>query len=299
MMNNYRRSIPHAGLYEADGWYEFDGYAGPLEMEWLGEVDRRSPAYVRWVQQALNRTVRAGLAVDGIPGRRTRAAVLRFQRQAGLQPDGVVGAQTERALVAAGAGAPPGGAAVPPARPAAPGSVPTTFRLVPVESPGGGRIRDKRDPRPSDLAAVTGTGGRRIQLHRLAAQAWRAMVAAARADGIAPPLLLPTSGYRSRARQERLWRGALQKYGSPQVARRWVAPPGGSAHQSGRAIDLYLGGRNSSSNVANLRRTPAYRWLVANARRFGFYPYEREPWHWEYNPPASSREAEGDFEFGC
>jgi hypothetical protein len=20
--------------------------------------------------------------------------------------------------------------------------------------------------------------------------------------------------------------------------------------------------------------------------RFGFYPYSREPWHWEYNPPT-------------
>jgi hypothetical protein len=22
-----------------------------------------------------------------------------------------------------------------------------------------------------------------------------------------------------------------------------------------------------------------------NAVRFGFYPYPKEPWHWEYNPP--------------
>lgn len=296
-MNDYRRSVPYAGLYEADGLYEYEGFDSSLEMEWLGEVNRRSAAYVRWVQQALNRIVGAGLAVDGISGRQTRAAVRRFQRQAGLQTDGVVGARTERALVAAGAGAPPGGAAGTPTRPPAP--APGSFRLVPVESPGGGRIKDKRDPHPSNITTVTGTGRRQIPLQRHAAQAWRAMVAAARADGIAHPLLLPTSGYRSRARQEKLWRNALRKYGSTQVARRWVAPPGGSAHQSGRAIDLYLGGRNSSSNVSNLRRTRAYKWLVSNARRFGFYPYQREPWHWEYNPPATAREAEADFEFGC
>jgi LAS superfamily LD-carboxypeptidase LdcB len=34
-----------------------------------------------------------------------------------------------------------------------------------------------------------------------------------------------------------------------------------------------------------MRDTPAYRWLVAHAERFGFYPYDLEPWHWEYNPP--------------
>jgi LAS superfamily LD-carboxypeptidase LdcB len=129
-------------------------------------------------------------------------------------------------------------------------------------------------------------GGRQFPLHRLAAQAWRALVAAARADGLREPLLLLTSGFRDPEHQRRLWEDALRKYGSAEEARKWVAPPGGSAHQTGRAIDFYLGGRNSSANVRQLRTLPAYHWLVANAARFGFYPYEREPWHWEYNPPA-------------
>ncbi len=143
-------------------------------------------------------------------------------------------------------------------------------------------------------------GQRRIPLHRLAANALRALIKAARADGLAKPLLRPVSGFRDPARQTRLWQQALAKYGSPQAARKWVAPPGGSAHQSGRAIDFHLGGRNASDNVARLRPLPAYRWLVANAQRFGFYPYEREPWHWEYNPPvAANRELEWNeaFEF--
>ncbi len=29
-------------------------------------------------------------------------------------------------------------------------------------------------------------------------------------------------------------------------------------------------------------QTPAYRWLLANARRFGFVNYVFEPWHWEW-----------------
>ncbi|MBE2224230.1 MAG: D-alanyl-D-alanine carboxypeptidase family protein, partial [Anaerolineae bacterium] len=142
------------------------------------------------------------------------------------------------------------------------------FQLTPVENPGGGRITDKRDPAPGDLVTVTGVGGKRIQLHRLAAQAWQAMVRAAQADGVSSPLLLPTSGYRSSSHQAKLWQAALKRYGSPQEARKWVAPPGGSAHQSGRAIDFYLGGLNSSGNVAALRRTAVYRWLVQNAERF-------------------------------
>lgn len=78
----------------------------------------------------------------------------------------------------------------------------------------------------------------------------------------------------------------MKRYGSAKEARRWVAPPGHSAHHSGRAIDLYLGFSLSSKNVQKIRATSVYKWLVQNAVRFGFYPYLQEPWHWEYNPPA-------------
>ncbi len=72
----------------------------------------------------------------------------------------------------------------------------------------------------------------------------------------------------------------------PEAARIWVAPPGGSAHHTGRAIDFNLGGPVSRKSVRMLRRTAAYRWMVCNAPRFGFKPYAAEPWHWEFNPPG-------------
>lgn len=64
------------------------------------ENPRSSRAYIAWVQRSLNQIMRAGLAVDGIAGPRTRAAVRDFQRRTGLQVDGIVGPQTEAALVA-------------------------------------------------------------------------------------------------------------------------------------------------------------------------------------------------------
>jgi hypothetical protein len=163
------------------------------------------------------------------------------------------------------------------------------FTPVSVENPGGARVMNKTAPPSSEIVMVKNVYGSNTPLHRLAAAALEAMICAARAEGIKEPLLRPTSGFRDPKRQAELWADALKKYGSPEEARKWVAPPGGSAHQSGRAIDFYLGGKNSSSNVAHLRMLPAYHWLVANARRFGFYPYEREPWHWEYNPPATGQ----------
>ena len=64
-----------------------------------------------------------------------------------------------------------------------------------------------------------------------------------------------------------------------------------SPHRTGYAVDLYLGqapgfGPDSTADLSRLflSRTAAYRWLVANAHRFGFHNYPFEPWHWEWAP---------------
>jgi hypothetical protein len=71
-----------------------------------------------------------------------------------------------------------------------------------------------------------------------------------------------------------------------------------SAHRTGRAMDLYVGsapgfGPDSSADANRLVMTqsPAYRWMVLNARNYGFVPYAFEPWHWEWiGDRASSNE---------
>jgi D-alanyl-D-alanine dipeptidase len=151
------------------------------------------------------------------------------------------------------------------------------------------RIHPIVEPPPSELVDLEprylANPGAARKLLRPAYNAYVALKTAAEHDGIPPRLLTVVSGYRSVSQQRRLWEEALRKYGSPERARVWVAPPGGSAHNTGRAIDLWLGLKVTSTNVQPMRSTPAYRWLVCNARRFGFTPYAREPWHWEYTPP--------------
>jgi len=79
------------------------------------------------------------------------------------------------------------------------------------------------------------------------------------------------SGYRSPERQAQLWSQALAKYGSAAAARKWVAPPGRSHHNSGTAADL--GGDLG--------------WAHANAARYGLsFPMSWENWHIE---PQGSR----------
>lgn len=60
-----------------------------------------------------------------------------------------------------------------------------------------------------------------------------------------------------------------------------------SPHFTGQALDIYVGGEPVTTKDPNRLiqvQTPAYKWLVKNASRFGFYPYFYEPWHWEYVP---------------
>jgi D-alanyl-D-alanine carboxypeptidase len=89
------------------------------------------------------------------------------------------------------------------------------------------------------------------------ALAFDRMAAAAAAAGVS---LTINSGYRSDAEQAALY----ARHPDP----RWVAPPGKSLHRLGTELDLGPPG--------------AYRWLAANARRFGFVQrYSWEPWHHE------------------
>jgi hypothetical protein len=59
----------------------------------LPQAERREDE-VRWLQEALNQLMGAGLVADGVYGETTRAAVVRFQAAHGLQVDGVAGPKT-------------------------------------------------------------------------------------------------------------------------------------------------------------------------------------------------------------
>jgi uncharacterized protein YcbK (DUF882 family) len=128
------------------------------------------------------------------------------------------------------------------------------------------------------------------QVERNTYAAYKQMIAAAIAD---PTLKLPhtssgelaadlkyfkiISAFRSREYQDRLRREA------PNAGSAGLAV--NSPHFTGRALDIYVGGDPVDTRDANRGvqvETPAYRWLVRNAERFGFRPYFYEPWHWEY-----------------
>ena len=119
------------------------------------------------------------------------------------------------------------------------------------------------------------------QVERNTYAAYKEMIAAARDDLKLTPAgryLKIISSFRSREYQENLRRK------SPNAGSAGLAVKN-SPHFTGRALDLYVGGDPVDTKDANRAiqvNTPAYRWLVQNAERFGFRPYFYEPWHWEY-----------------
>ncbi len=128
------------------------------------------------------------------------------------------------------------------------------------------------------------------QVDRETYAAYKRMVAAAAAD---PSLNLKATASGELAPEEKFFK-IVSSFRSRehQAALRAQSPNSGRAglavnspHFTGRALDLYVGGEpveTKDSNRAVQVQTPAYRWLVRNAERFGFRPYYYEPWHWEY-----------------
>ncbi len=146
-------------------------------------------------------------------------------------------------------------------------------------------------PAPPDEASLStlppsnSYRGATVRLRPRAMAALQAMAVAARREdpriAADPELLTAFSGFRSPAYDA----ARCAKEGNCDGVVRATC----SAHRTGLAVDLDLGSApgfsvDSSADGNRLYQTqgPTYRWLVANAARFGFVNYAFEPWHWEW-----------------
>lgn len=104
----------------------------------------------------------------------------------------------------------------------------------------------------------------------------KAFIAAAQSEAGS---IVVNSGKRSTERQAQLWAQALQKYGTPEKARKWVAPPGHSMHEKGGAADL---GYESEA---------VKQWAHANAEAYGLvFRLKNEDWHIEMKANETRKE---------
>ena len=108
----------------------------------------------------------------------------------------------------------------------------------------------------------------------------------------------------------------LSGHRDPQVAQANAARAGNSnavasfsSHSLGLAIDFQMSHRNDirfqglstrpMSELVRMRESPVYKWLLLRGEEFGWYPYQNEPWHWEYNPPGFREIYWADFPGGA
>ncbi len=123
----------------------------------------------------------------------------------------------------------------------------------------------------------------RIYVSHDTRDAFVAMAEAARRDSID---LIADSGFRSAGFQERIIRRRMAEGEKFERLIQFVAPPGYSEHETGRALDLV-------PSEARFVHTPAYEWLNVHAAEYGFVeslPEDTtglaawESWHWYYMP---------------
>ncbi|MGR4864591.1 D-alanyl-D-alanine carboxypeptidase family protein [Caulobacter sp. LARHSG274] len=192
---------------------------------------------------------------------RFAAALARWQEGHGLKPTGVFDPETFQIMLVRWHRARP-------------------FARVNAEGtcPGAPPVSSLATARPEESY-----GGKVIQLRPGALEAYRRMVAEARAAGVLrdPRALTLFSGFRDPAADAAR---CAQDNNCQGVARSIC-----SSHRTGLAIDVFIaaapGFGPDSSNDTNrliMARSDLYRWLVANAGRFGFVNYPFEPWHWEW-----------------
>jgi hypothetical protein len=68
-----------------------------------------------------------------------------------------------------------------------------------------------------------------------------------------------------------------------------------SSHILGLAMDIRMSDDKHQfqeattrpmSNIIEMRKSKAHKWMFLHGAAYGWYPYQHEPWHWEYNPPG-------------
>ncbi len=140
---------------------------------------------------------------------------------------------------------------------------------------------------PQELEAIVADGS--IKLRRAAAEQYKAMAAAAAAEGIT---LVPISGFRSLDDQQYLFFDVKAKRGQDPSKRAEVsAPPGYSEHHTGYAIDIGDANVPAADLNPTFENTAAFQWLQKNAAYYSFeisFPRNNpqgvsyEPWHWRF-----------------
>ena len=130
------------------------------------------------------------------------------------------------------------------------------------------------------LTNVAGEAGQR--LHRDAAASYVAMRTAAAGEGVT---LSINNSYRPLSVAQ----------ANAAAAGNRAAVAAFSSHTLSLAVDLNMSHgtlrftettTRPFRNVVDMYKSPVHKWMFLRGETHGWFPYRREPWHWEYNPPG-------------
>lgn len=142
-------------------------------------------------------------------------------------------------------------------------------------------------------ALIAVPGEQAMRLHRDASASYVRMRAAASAEGVT---LAINNAYRA---------PAVAQANAARAGNR-LAVAAFSSHTLGLAIDVNMshGGLRFAetstrpfANLVGMYNSPVHKWMFLRGESHGWFPYRREPWHWEYNPPGfreKLRSAQGE-----
>jgi hypothetical protein len=128
------------------------------------------------------------------------------------------------------------------------------------------------------------------RLERATAADLSALLARARRDGIPREAIKLKSGHRPTAAKHPRAADVVRAFGEGELPR-WIASA--SEHSTGKAVDFdfRIPGTIANVEAGAFEKVPAYRWLCAHAREFGFnQAFPGEPWHFTHHLPARSGE---------
>ncbi|EKC99236.1 Curculin domain protein (mannose-binding) lectin [Trichosporon asahii var. asahii CBS 8904] len=219
-----------------------DGSAGPATLSALIALVESGDTgvFAKAAQKGLNK-FGAKLEIDGIFGASSVAATKKLQTANGLTASGKVGGSTWSLFFG-----------------------------------GAGKVAADCDNVKASVAKSATTLVGDFRVHKCLASNLKAMLAAAKADGVT---LSHRSSYRSTEEQiaiRKQYCGTTHYdiYEKPSnQCSPHAAPPGTTRHERGLAIDFL-----------NCRDTTAcFKWLSAHAAKYHFKNYPPENWHWSYD----------------
>ena len=142
---------------------------------------------------------------------------------------------------------------------------------------------------PSEHCAPGKAG---LRCHYKAAEAFAAMHEAAKADGVDIRILSAFREPKNKksSKPQAVASNSSHSYGLALDLRLSVDHEGTDDDLKVSEVSTSISTKQSKTNFMDYYKSSVTKWMLVNGARFNFFPYQNEPWHYEYNPEGMAQE---------